>query len=61
MPTLTRDGIKLSYEQCGSSGPAIVFVHGWTCDRSFFAPNGMIEKFLRHYVQADAEFRRIAV
>jgi pimeloyl-ACP methyl ester carboxylesterase len=38
MPTLTRDGITLAYEQRGRGGPAIVLVHGWTCDRSFFAP-----------------------
>jgi pimeloyl-ACP methyl ester carboxylesterase len=31
--------IPLSYDDNGKSGsPAFVFVHGWTCDRSFFAP-----------------------
>jgi len=38
MPTITRDGIKLAYDDRGSGSPAFVFVHGWTCDRSFFAP-----------------------
>jgi pimeloyl-ACP methyl ester carboxylesterase len=38
MPTITRDGIKLAYEERGSGAPAFVFIHGWTCDRSFFAP-----------------------
>lgn len=37
MPHLTRDGVKLHYDEAGS-GPAMVFVHGWTCDRSHFAP-----------------------
>ena len=37
MAYLTRDGVKLFYEEAGS-GPPIVFVHGWTCDRSHFAP-----------------------
>ncbi len=37
MAYLTRDGVKLFYEDAGS-GPPIVFVHGWTCDRSHFAP-----------------------
>lgn len=37
MPYLTRDGVKLYYEEVGS-GPAMVFVHGWTCDLSHFAP-----------------------
>ena len=38
MPTIKRDGINLVYEERGSGSPAFVFVHGWTCDRSFFAP-----------------------
>ena len=37
MAHLTRDGVKLFYEEAGS-GPPMVFVHGWTCDRSHFAP-----------------------
>ena len=38
MPTITRDGINLAYEERGAGSPAFVFIHGWTCDRSFFAP-----------------------
>src|SRR4029450_13652877 len=38
MPTIVRDGITLAYEERGSGSPAFVFVHGWTCNRSFFAP-----------------------
>jgi pimeloyl-ACP methyl ester carboxylesterase len=38
MPTISRDGINLVYEERGSGSPTFVFVHGWTCDRSFFAP-----------------------
>jgi pimeloyl-ACP methyl ester carboxylesterase len=31
--------VGLSYDDNGHSGaPAFVFVHGWTCDRSFFKP-----------------------
>jgi pimeloyl-ACP methyl ester carboxylesterase len=31
--------VALSYDDNGHSGtPAYVFVHGWTCDRSFFSP-----------------------
>jgi len=36
--TLDRGGVKLSHEEAGSGTPAMVFVHGWTCDRSYFAP-----------------------
>src|SRR3989442_14843458 len=36
--TVVHQGIKLAYEDRGAGKPAFVFVHGWTCDRSFFAP-----------------------
>ena len=38
MATIARNGIKLAYDDCGAGDPTIVLVHGWTCDRSFFAP-----------------------
>jgi pimeloyl-ACP methyl ester carboxylesterase len=38
MPALTRDGVKLHYDEAGRGDPALVFVHGWCCDRSYFAP-----------------------
>src|ERR1700675_2228355 len=38
MPTITHKGVKLAYESRGKGRPTFVFVHGWTCDRSFFAP-----------------------
>jgi pimeloyl-ACP methyl ester carboxylesterase len=37
MAHLTRDGVQLFYEEAGN-GPPMVLVHGWTCDRSHFAP-----------------------
>ena len=37
MPTIEHKGTKLAYEEKGSGAPAFVFIHGWTCDRSFFA------------------------
>jgi len=37
MATITRDGVKLAFEDRGAGKPAFVFVHGWTCNRSFFA------------------------
>lgn len=51
MPHLTRDGVKLAYTESGSGSPPVVLVHGWTCDRSYFAPQ---EKHLaaRHRVVA---------
>ncbi len=38
MRELIRDGVKLCFEEAGSGAPPLVFVHGWTCDHSFFAP-----------------------
>ena len=38
MPMLERDGVKLFYEEAGAGSPAMVFVHGWTCNHTYFAP-----------------------
>ena len=39
MKHLERDGVKLAYEEQGrGAGRPIVFVHGWTCDHTYFAP-----------------------
>jgi pimeloyl-ACP methyl ester carboxylesterase len=38
MKHLTRDGIRLAYEETGSGAPPIVLVHGWTCNHTYFAP-----------------------
>ncbi len=36
--SVTRDGARLVYETAGTGEPPILFVHGWCCDRTFFAP-----------------------
>ncbi len=36
--TMVHKGIKLAYDDQGAGKPAFVFVHGFTCDRSFFSP-----------------------
>ena len=43
MGALQRDGVRLGYEAHGSGEPTLVFVHGWCCDRSHFAPQ--MERF----------------
>jgi pimeloyl-ACP methyl ester carboxylesterase len=30
------DGIPIAYQDSGSGTPALVFVHGWSCDRSYW-------------------------
>jgi pimeloyl-ACP methyl ester carboxylesterase len=36
--SVARDGMRLAFETEGTGEPPILFVHGWCCDRSFFAP-----------------------
>ncbi len=38
MQKLVRDGVALAYDEIGSGSPPILFVHGWACDRTYFAP-----------------------
>lgn len=33
----TDDGTQIVYDVCGHGRTALVFVHGWACDRSFWA------------------------
>ena len=35
---LKRDGVTLAFEEAGNGRPPLLLVHGWTCDRSYFAP-----------------------
>lgn len=39
----SHDGVSISYETLGSGTPALVFVHGWSCDRSYW--QGQLEPF----------------
>ena len=38
MQHLTRNGVKLFFEDTGSGEPPILLVHGWTCDHTYMAP-----------------------
>ncbi len=55
MPTIVRDGTTLAYEERGTGEPPFVFVHGWTCDRSFFAPQA--EHFARRHRVVSVDLR----
>jgi len=40
MPTcIANDGVELSYEQRGASGPAVVLIHGWSASHRSFDLN----------------------
>ena len=34
--TLSADGVPIHFETAGDGSPALVFVHGWCCDRSYW-------------------------
>ena len=34
--TASADGVAVHYDTAGSGAPALVFVHGWSCDRSYW-------------------------
>ena len=55
MTTILHDGTRLAYEERGTGDPAFVFVHGWTCDRSFFAPQA--DQFARHHRVVSVDLR----
>jgi DNA-binding transcriptional LysR family regulator len=49
-PTLkvaSADGVPIAYEVHGQGSPALVLVHGWSCDRSYW--QGQVEPLSRHY------------
>lgn len=45
MASLKRDGVALFYEEANGKKRPLLFVHGWCCDHSFFAPQ--FEHFAR--------------
>jgi len=55
MPTIVRNGIKLVFEDRSAGKPAFVFVHGTSCNRSFFAPQA--EHFARRHRVVSVDLR----
>lgn len=43
----SSDNIRIAFEVRGEGKPALVFVHGWSCDRSFW--KGQSEQFSRQF------------
>ena len=41
------DGVDIHYEVAGTGSPAIVFVHGWSCDRSYWS--AQVEHFAKSH------------
>jgi pimeloyl-ACP methyl ester carboxylesterase len=55
MQTILRDGVALAYAEAGQGSPPLVFVHGWSCDHRYFAPQ--IEQFSRQYRTVAVDLR----
>lgn len=47
----SADGIEICYDVAGEGGPVLVFVHGWSCDKSYWKYQ-MAEFSQRHRVVA---------
>jgi pimeloyl-ACP methyl ester carboxylesterase len=43
----SADGVEVRYESYGSGAPALVFVHGWSCDRTYW--RGQVGAFADRY------------
>jgi pimeloyl-ACP methyl ester carboxylesterase len=52
---LERGSVTLAYDTAGRGDPPIVFVHGWSCDRSYFAPQ--FEHFAARHAVAALDLR----
>ena len=55
MATIVHKGTTLAYEDRGAGKPAFVFVHGWACNRTFFAPQA--EHFGRRHRVVSVDLR----
>jgi pimeloyl-ACP methyl ester carboxylesterase len=55
MAKIIHNGVTLAFEDRGAGKPVFVFVHGWTCDRSFFAPQA--EHFARRHRVVSVDLR----
>jgi len=46
-PATSTDGVEIHYEVHGTGTPALVFVHGWSCDQSYWKKQ--IDYFSQQY------------
>lgn len=51
----TDDRVRLAYEVSGAGRPPLLFLHGWGCDRSYFA--AQMSHFAAHHVVAALDLR----
>jgi pimeloyl-ACP methyl ester carboxylesterase len=47
MRAISPDGVEIIFDVCGAGEPAVVLVHGWSCDRSYW--RGQVEPLSQHH------------
>jgi pimeloyl-ACP methyl ester carboxylesterase len=52
---VSREGVRLAYDTAGTGDNPMIFVHGWSCDRSYFAPQ--FEHFAAAHAVATMDLR----
>jgi pimeloyl-ACP methyl ester carboxylesterase len=52
---VSREGVRLAYDTAGAGDNPMIFVHGWSCDRSYFAPQ--FEHFATGHAVATMDLR----
>jgi pimeloyl-ACP methyl ester carboxylesterase len=55
MPHLDRDGVKLYYEETGAGEPAMLLIHGWTCNHTHWA--AQVEHFSKTHRVVTVDLR----
>jgi pimeloyl-ACP methyl ester carboxylesterase len=53
--TIARDGVALAYEERGQGDPPLLFVHGWSCDHTYFVPQ--VERFSQQHRTVGVDLR----
>lgn len=47
MEVKSADGVSIAYQVAGTGGPALLFVHGWCCDQSYW--DAQVYHFIPQY------------
>ena len=53
MQFVKKDGVNLAYKERNPGARPILFVHGWGCDHTFFAPQEQFFSRSHHVISVD--------
>ena len=51
--TQAKDGVQIHYESGGRGSPALIFIHGWNCDRSYWSAQLPVFAATHHVAAVD--------